>query len=236
MRNIVYKDTRIKDSEYRQLLDSYTRYLEDTAGLKPIFWTVDYVFTDYPTVIDTDGDDVMRPDFLQNIAKEVTAKYGDYGTDNVITLIHESNWKSGKTATRKGIWGTNYSYRFGKYHVQYCRFDEGNLANSLATMIHENIWHPADALTQVEIGIDLNKIAGVSRWDAEIVHGENPKYRYVRRINDNEATLKLVAPYLQAAYQKRLERHTEAVRGMKITIIGLLEKVVGLLKQRKHKK
>ena len=71
------------------------------------------------------------------------------------------NWKSGKTATRKGIWGQNLSYKYGKYHIQYCRFDEGNLVNSLATIIHEQIWHPADALAQVEIGVDLNRVVGV---------------------------------------------------------------------------
>lgn len=233
MRTIIYKDKKIKESEYRQFLNEYTAYLEQ-FGLKPIFWTVDKDYTDYPTILDTDGDDVLRANFLQDIAKEVTAKYGDYGTDNVVTLIHENNWKSGKTATRKGIWGTNYSYKYGKYHIQYCRFDEGNIANSFGTINHE-IDHTFDALVQVEIGVDINPILGVTRYDAETTHGGNPKYKYIR-YKENEEKLKIIAPYLIAAYQKRLDRHTEVIKGKQLTIIGLLEKIVYLYKQKLNKK
>lgn len=236
MRNLVYKDIKIKTSEYNALVAEYTKFIKDNTDIDVTFWTVDHDFTNYETILDTDGDDVLRPNFLKDLAKEVTTKYGDYGTDNVITLIHEDNWKSGKTATRKGIWGQNLSYKYGKYHIQYCRFDEGNMANSLATLIHEQIWHPADALVQVEIGVDLNKIVGVTRWDAEVAHGENPKYKYVRRINDNVETLKIIAPYLQSAYKKRLERHVESIKGQQLTIIGLLEKLVYLYKQKLNKK
>jgi len=104
MRTVIYKDKKIPEAEYRSLLADYTKYLEDNAGLKPIFWTVEWNFTDYPTEIDTDGDDVMRPTFMKELSEMVELHYGKYGTDNIVTLIHEDNWKSGRTATRKGIW------------------------------------------------------------------------------------------------------------------------------------
>jgi hypothetical protein len=234
MRIVCYKDKLIKPSEYNALVAEYTNFIKDTTGIDVTFWTIDYDFTDYPTIIDTDGDDVLRPNFLQNIAKEVTAKYGDYGTDNVVTLIHERNWKSGKAPGRKGIWGTNYSYKYGKYHIQYCRFDEGGLINSFGTLNHE-IDHTFDALCQVEVGINLNPILGVTKYDADTTHGGKPPYKYIRN-DENADKLKVIAPYLASAYKKRLERHIDAVKGKQLTIIGLLEKLVYLYKQRLNKK
>lgn len=240
MRNLVYKDKLIKTSEYNALVEKYTKFIKDNTGIDVTFWTVDYDFSDYPTIIDDEKDDVLRPDFLQNIAKEVTAKYGDYGTDNVITLIHENNWKSGKTATRKGIWGTNYSYKYGKYHIQYCRFDEGNIFNSFGTLNHE-IDHTFDALCQVEVGINLNPILAVTNYDKYTTHGGKPDdeihayHPYIRN-EENAGKLKVIAPYLTSAYKKRLERHVDAVKGKQLTIIGLLEKIVYLYKQKLNKK
>lgn len=239
MRCLIFKDNKIKESEYQQLLKEYTAFLEQ-FGISPTFWTIEKDYTDYPTILDTDGDDVLRPNFLQDLANEVTAKYGDYGTDNVVTLIHEDNWKSGKTATRKGIWGTNYSYKYGKYHIQYCRFDEGNIANSFGTLNHE-IDHTFDALVQVEIGVNLNPILAVQNYDKYTTHGGKPDdeihaYHGYIRYKENEEKLKVIAPYLIAAYKKRQEKYVEAIRGKQLTIIGLLEKLVYLYKQKIYKK
>lgn len=239
MRTIIYRDKKIKETEYRKLLDEYTAFLEQ-FGLKPTFWTVEKDYTDYPTILDTDGDDVLRPNFLQDIAKDVTTKYGEYGTDNVITLIHEDNWKSGKTANRRGIWGTNYSYKYGKYHIQYCRFAKGNIANSFGTINHE-IDHTFDALVKVEIGLDINPILGVTDYDKYTTHGGKPgdearAYHGYIRHKENEEKLKVIAPYLIAAYEKRLEKHIDAIKGKKLTIIGLLEKLVYLYQQRLNSK
>lgn len=221
MRNVVYKDTKIKDKDYQQVISDYSAFIKKHTGITPTFVTLDYDFTDYPTLLDTDGDDVMRPNFLHELSDDVTRRYGDYGTDNIITLIHQDNWKSGKTKDRKGIWGTNLSYKHGNYHIQYCRFDSKNLANSFGTINHEQD-HTYDALIKVEIGIDINPILGVKSYDAETTHGGTPPHKYIR-YQENASKLKILSPYLIASYKKRLEKN---IVQKQFTIIGLLEWLV----------
>jgi hypothetical protein len=234
MRNIVFKDTKISQTSYDKLVTEYTAFIKKHTGITPIFYTIDKDYTDYPTVLDTDGDDVMRPDFLQDIADDVDMKYGEWGGDNIITLIHSDNWKSGKTATRKGIWGTNYSYKYNNYHIQYCRFDARNGANSFGTLYHEQ-HHTFDALIKQELGIDINPIIAVKSWDSAVTHGGEAPWSYIR-YQENTDSLKKLAPYLTAAYKKRQDRHIEAVKGMQFTIIGLLEKLVYLYKAKLNQK
>jgi len=234
MRNIVYIDKKISKAEADAVFGDYTAFIKKHTGIAPTFTFIERDFTDYPTFIDTDGDDVMRPDFLHEIADEVDTTYGKYGTDNIITLIHQDNWKSGKTATRKGIWGTNYSYKYGNYHVQYCRWDKKNPANSFGTINHEQD-HTYDALIKVELGIDINPILGVTSYDADTTHGGKPPHKYIRH-QENADKLKILAPYLKAAYAKRLEKHTDSIRGKQLTIISLLEKLVELLKAGRYQK
>jgi hypothetical protein len=235
MRVIVYKDIKIPQDAYDKVMWDYADFMQKHAGLPKVFvTTVDYDFTDYPTVLDSDGDDVMRPDFWQKFAKEVTTKYGDYGYDNVITLVHQDNWKSGKTATRKGIWGQNLSYKHGNYHMQYCRWDKKNPANTFGTINHE-IDHTFDALIKVEIGVDINKILGVTAYDNETTHGSNPRFKYIR-YQENAYKLQIIGPYLVSAYRKRVEKHEIHIKGLQNTAIGLLERLVGLYKQRLYQK
>lgn len=233
MRTTIYKDTKIDKAELDKVISDYSAFIKKNTGITCIFWVVDRDFTDYPTVLDTDGDDVMRPAFLKDLAKEVTAKYGDYGTDNVITLIHSDNWKSGKTADRRGIWGTNYSYRYGHYHVQYARWDAKNPANTFGTINHE-IDHTFDALIRVELGVDVHPILGVSVYDTDVTHGGIAPHKYIR-YKENAAKLKVLAPYLAAAYAKRQEKHTLYIKGLQNTALGLLEQLVTLWKERLYK-
>lgn len=234
MRTLIYKDTKITKNELDKVTTEYAAFIKTNTGIDCSFWVVDRDFTDYPTVLDTDGDDVMRPDFLKDIAKEVTAKYSEYGTDNVITLIHSDNWKSGKTANRKGIWGTNYSYKYGPYHIQYCRWDAKNSANTFGTINHE-IDHTFDALIQVELGININNILGVDAYDADVTHGGRSPHEYIR-YKENADKLKTIAPYLASAYRKRLEKHVAHVLGLNRTVVGLLETLLSLWKARLYKK
>lgn len=234
MRTIVYKDKDIPQDEYNQLLNEYSIFIKKHTGIVCTFWTKEYDYSDYPTVLDTDGDDVMRPAFIEDFVKETTKSYSDYGADHIVTLIHEKNWKSGRTATRKGIWGTNYSYRYGNYQLHYCRWDKRNLANSFGTLYHE-MFHSFDALIKVEAGIDIEPILAVSSFDAEIVHGGDSKYDYIR-YQENTDVLKAIVPYLASAYRVRLEKHTKHMNGLKITVIGLLERLVDLYRQRLYQK
>ena len=239
MRNIVFKDPTISESEYQKLLAEYIDFLKENAGLSPYFVTESYDFTNYPTIIDADGDDRPTDKFLNSFKDVVIQKYGDYGTDNIILLIHEDNWKSGRTETRRGIWGTNYSYNYGPYHVQYCMWNRKSLANSFGTLNHEHD-HTYDALIKVELGININPILGVTNYDKHTTHGVDPAYHPYIRYKENAAKLKVLAPYLQSAYQKRLERHTKAVAGrvesLQKQIISLLEKLVYQLQTNLNKK
>lgn len=234
MRVVVYKDKRITQKVYDKLIADYSSFIVKHTNITPIFWTEEYDYSDYPTYLDTDGDDVMRPSFIEDFVKKTTSKYSNYGADHIVTLIHQDNWKSGKTATRKGIWGTNYSYRYGNYQVHYCRFDNTNLANSFGTLYHE-MFHSFDALIQVETGVDIQPILQVKAFDAEIVHGASPDYKYIRYQENTDALAKL-APYLKSAYLARQNKHTEAIKGMQLTIISLLEKLVEIYRQRLYKK
>jgi hypothetical protein len=92
-----------------------------------------------------------------------------------------------------------------------------------------------DALIKQEIGIDINPILGVANFDRDVVHGGSPDHDYVN-YKSNAETLKKLAPYLIASYEKRVERHTEVVKGMQFTIIGLLQQMVYLLTRRNNRK
>jgi hypothetical protein len=241
MRVIVFKDLKIPEASYRQLLAEYSDFIQENTTIEPVFFTHDYDYTDYPTDVDGDGDDVPRPTMLQAIADNVTKRYGEWGADHIVTLIHDDNWKSGATTWRKGISGTNYSYRFNNYHLQYVRWwnrkgksEKQEMINRFGTLNHEQ-YHAVDALIKQEIGIEIDPILGVEDFDWDVVHGEHPDYDYVN-YNNNAQTLKILAPYLIAAYEKRLERHKEAVMGKQRTIIGLLQQLVYLLTKRKNRK
>jgi len=242
MRNIIYKDKLIPQKEYEQLLADYSAFIKKTTDITPIFWTKEYDYTDYPTDVDVDGDDVPRPTMLQDIANEVTKEYGNYGADHIIVLIHESNWKSGATATRRGISGTNYSYRFNNYHLQYVRWwkrkgktVKQELINTFGTLNHEQD-HSYDALIKVELGIDVNPILGVENYDRNTTHGQPQALHNYIRYQENAAKLKVLAPYLASAYAKRQEKHTEHIKGLKLTVIGLLERLVTIYRERLYQK
>jgi hypothetical protein len=234
MKNLIYKDLLISRNEMDMLLAEYSSFIKTNTGIVPQFTIIDYDFSDYPTVLDTDGDDVMRPNFLQSIADTTKKKYGGYGMDNIVTFIHNKNWKSGKTATRKGIWGTNYSYKYGSFHIQYCRWDSKNIANSFGTLNHEQD-HTYDALIKVEIGIDVNPILGVTAYDRDTTHGGKPPHKYIRH-KENADKLKTLAPYLKRAYEKRREREKAELEGLRNTAISLIEKMLYILRSKLNSK
>lgn len=235
MRTIVYKDIKIPPKSYDELIKAYSDFITKQTGIVPVWYTHDYDFTDYPTVIDTDGDDIIRPDFLQQIADEVTTKYGDWGADHIVTLIHEDNWKSGATSTRRGISGTNYSYRFNNYHVQYVRWwkrkgksEAQEMINRFGTLNHEQD-HSYDALISRELGVDIRPILGVVNYDKNTTHGEPVAYHGYIKYQENAQKLRVMAPYLKKAYQSRKEKHLEPLKAVQRQIIAFLQ---GLLNRK----
>lgn len=237
MRTIIYKDLKIPQKEYDQLLKDYSAFIKKQTGITPVWFTHEYDYTDYPTWIDTDGDNIIRPDFLQDIADEVTAKYGAWGADHIVTLIHEDNWKSGRTPTRRGISGTNYSYRFNNYHLQYVRWWKRKgksvaqeLINTFGTLNHEQD-HSYDALISRELGIDIRPILGVVNYDKNTTHGEPKAYHGYIQYQENANKLKVMAPYLRRAYEVRKEKHLTPVRTAQKTLIGALQDFIKRFKK-----
>lgn len=237
MRTIIYKDKRIPQSSYDELIKTYSNFITKQTGIVPVWFTHDYDYTDYPTVIDTDGDNIIRPDFLQKVADDVTAKYGEWGADHIVTLIHEDNWKSGATKTRRGISGTNYSYRFNNYHLQYVRWwkregksEAQEMINRFGTLNHEQD-HSYDALINRELGIDIRPILGVVNYDKNTTHGEPKSYHGYIKYQENAEKLKFLSPYLRQAYGKRKEKHEKRI-GMMEQIVSLLSTLVSLLQKK----
>lgn len=236
MRHIILLDNKIKVSDYQKWVTEDTAFWEKHLGVTPTYELVPTDYSDYPTYVDEDKD--IRPTYayLQNLTKEVVKKHGEFAFDFIMVMIHEDNWKSDTTPDIKGdgIWGTNYSYIFGKQCLEYCRWDKDKLANTFGTAYHER-HHSFDALIKQELGIDIQPILNVSRYDNEITHGNTAPWKYIRH-KENLESLRIMKPYLQQAFEKRKNRHEEVVKGLMGTVINLATQVVYMLKMRKNKK
>lgn len=239
MRKLYIKDVSIPKTKFDQVAKDYKDFHKKNSGVEVTNLVLDYDFKNYPTVLDSDGDDRPTDALLRSLVALGEEKYGKYGFDHLTLEIHQDNWKSGKTATRKGIWGTNYSYRYGPYHIQYNRWDNKNLANSFGTINHEDD-HAYDALILTEIGVNVNPILKVENYDRNTTHGQPIAYHGYVRYQENAQKLKVLSPYLIAAYAKRVKRHEEELKkqitGLQKTVVSLLEKLVYQLQQKLNQK
>lgn len=227
MRHVILLDKKITDYETwrEQDIKFWQRYLNIT----PEYKVIPYDFSDYPTYVDSDGDIRITRGYLQHLADMVYKWEGDHGTDFVIIAIHEDNWKSDPLGDKgKGIWGTNYSYVFNNYMMEYCRWDKDNVANTFGTIYHERM-HSFDAIVNVELGENANSIVGIKDWDKEVVHGQSDTYKYIRYKENIEAVYKL-APYLRQAFAVRKQKHEDYINGLKKKI-SLLEQLLYLYRK-----
>ena len=141
------RDKKITDQAYNKWVTSFNNFISDHTDLAPVFTDEARDFSDYETYIDSDGD--VRP------TEEYLAELGSPEYDHVFFFVHEDNWKSDPPGPNNGIWGTNYSYSIGDYHIHYCRWDRDNDANTFGTSYHE--WmHALDALIKVELDEKIN--------------------------------------------------------------------------------
>lgn len=232
MRHVILKDKKITYTALASWKNDDIAFWEKHIGVTPTYEVIETDYTTYPTYIDEDGD--IRPtyDYLQKKTDEVVKKYGDFGTDFIMAMVHEDNWRS-DTETTKGIWGTNYSFIYGKQCLEYCRWDKDNPANTFGTAYHERM-HSFDAIIKVELSVDVNPLLGTTKYDAEIVHGGKAPWKYIRH-KENLDSLKIMKPYLQQAFAKRKERHEEVLTKMQ-TIITLATKVLYLLRMKANAK
>jgi hypothetical protein len=228
MRFLILKDKKISEEQLDELERQFTDLVYEATGLSPVFFVEERDYSHVPTESDSDGDLKPTRVYTTKMIDGVHKVYGDYGVDHVILLIHQDNW------IFTGIWGVSYSYLFKKYHVEICRFDKKNMANSLGTLYHE-VMHTFDALLKVEIGFDVNTLNLAPSYDKFVVHGGRPdqegkmKWRYIRHKENTEA-LTIMAPHIKLAYQARKDKYNEPLRNVQKWVISFLR---GYLNQKK---
>lgn len=229
MRTIIIKDTKIPKDELLALLDDYSDFWEGLIQLRPDFIVEQRDFSQVPTVVEPDGDLKPTPAFRKALCDDVRKRYGDYGVDNIVMLVHEDNF------LYRGIWGQNWSYIYGTYSFQLARWDKDNAANSFGTLYHEQL-HPIDALVKNEIGVDINPMFHGS-WDKFSVHGGRPDevgkygYEYVR-YQENTDAVKKVGHLIKAAYLQRQVKHKQQRLALLLKLRDLASKLLGLLQQK----
>lgn len=233
MRHIILKDKKILRRDYDTWEKEDIFFWEKHLGITPTYEIVEMDYSEYPTYVDEDKDIRPTNTYLQTLTDSAIKKDGQFGCDFIIMLVHEDSWKS-DTDTTKGIWGTNYSYIFGKQCFEYCRWDKDNSANTFGTIYHER-HHSFDAIIKIELGVDINPILGTTKYDAEITHGGKYPWRYIRH-RENLDSLKIMKPYLQQAFKKRKERHEEVITGLMGTIVNLATQLLYILRAKQNRK
>lgn len=225
MRLVILKDIAISSVQFNKLRNQFTDLYHTHTGITPTFFVEDFEYKNIPTIIDNDGDVMPSLDWRKDTIAQVHKRYGDFGTDHVVLLVHRNNW------VFKGIWGTNWSNVYHGYHVQLCRFDDKNAANALGTLYHE-VHHSHDALIKATLGIDVNPIVEVSSWDRAITHGGQAPWKYIRW-KENTDSLRAIAPLLKQSYDKRKQLHDDVVKSLLKQVVSLAERYLILLRQRR---
>lgn len=235
MRHIILLDTKVRTKDYQKWVEEDTAFWEEHLGITPTYTPIREDYSDYPTYKDSDGDIRPTDAYLQSLNNKAIKAEGEFGTDFVMVMIHQDNWKSDTTPDIKGdgIWGTNYSYIFGKQCLDYCRWDSRNPNNTFGTAYHER-HHSFDAIIKQETGVDIEPILGVKGYDYSITHGNAKPWKYIR-YKENIDSLKVMKPYLVKAFEVRKKRYTDTM-GLLGTIVTLATQLVYLLKMQQNKK
>ncbi len=228
MRHLLLVDKIIPEENLQKWIKEDTGFWQSFAIIKPEYYIERHDFTDYPIELDSDGDVRPSTKWLKDMTDNIHKSYHDFGTDFVMILIHQSNWQSGK------IWGTNWSNKYRNYHVQYCRWDKSNSANTFGTLYHER-HHALDALIATEIGVDVKPLVNVNAWDNGITHGKEKPWEYIRWKQNTDSIEKIAVP-LREALAKRKAKHEDYLNGKRLEIIGLLEEMIYLYRKIINKK
>lgn len=226
MRLTILKDKKITDEDINELERQFADIYFENTGMTPVFFVEERDYTSYPMVTDADGDRKLTDAYMKEACADVSKRYSGEGTDHVVFMIHEDNWKL------RGIWGVNYSNRYNGYQVEVCRFDRDNIANSLGTIYHE-VMHSHDAIIKTYTGVDIHKLFGYN-WDAGVVHGKTEPWDYIRW-KENQKALQKIAPYLVKAYQERLALYNKK-KGLLNQVVHLAKKVLFLSRMILNKK
>ena len=245
MRHIILLDNKIPLSEYEAWVKEDSAFWKEHLGITPTYFLIRTDYIDYPTYFDEDGDIRATVAYLQGLTTSVVKTHGEFAFDFIMVMVHPDNWKSSGTYFKnaqknrevkkaKGIWGTNYSYIFGKQCLDYCLWDSKNSANTFGTAYHER-HHSFDAIIKVETGVDIQPILGVTAYDHQITHGNLKPWKYIRH-KENLESLRIMKPYLVKALDVRRAKHEEIVTGMMKTIIKLGTQLLYMLTIERNKK
>ena len=209
MNHFILLDNKITDSEFEAWKKEDIAFWEKHTGITPAYAMLRHDFSDYPIFVDSDGDIRPTNTYLQSLNNLVTSIHGEFGIDFILMVVHKDNWKSDPPGPGNGIWGTNYSYVFGKQTFQYCRWDDDKPANCFGTIYHER-HHSLDAIIKQELGVNIEPILGVAvgKYDSCITHGKCEPWEYIR-YKQNTASLEKIKVPLQKAFQKRRLRHQQ---------------------------
>lgn len=207
----------------KKLEVDFVKFYKKHTKITPVFFIEEADYLNYPI----NEFNRIPSSHLANVAKDVHKRYSGEGTDHIVMLIHEDNWKMA------GIWGTNWSNIYYGYMFQLCRFDKNNNVNSFGTLYHE-VHHSHDALIYTYLNIKIGKLLNVFDWDDSITHGGKYKggdfgYKYIR-YQENTSSLEYIAPLLMTAYAKRQAIYDKKI-GMMKQVIKLLSKVLVLIRQ-----
>lgn len=228
MRMLFLCDIKITDKEIKDLQKEFTGLIKQYTDITPEYFIERQDYKNVPTEADGDGDLKPTKAYTTALLSTVHAKYGNYGVDSVVLLVHRDNW------VYTGIWGTNWSNVYHQYHVHLCRFDNKNIANSLGTLYHE--WmHSLDSLISTHTGVEIDNYFTNSRcfvdWDSSICHGnktvgckETP-FKYIKW-KDNTDALAMIAPDLRMAYKVRKELYLEPYKQVQRQVITWLRSLL----------
>lgn len=242
MRTVVKLDLKIDKDEALAFLDDYTKFLKKHTNLEPEFWVERHDFSIVPTVPDKDGDLKPTYEYRQALATDVHKRYGDYGTDNVIMLVHEDNFLF------KGVWGVAWAYNHYSYSFLLCRWDKDNIVNTFNTFFHEDR-HPDDTRILKELGISIEPLiinwikengtkadkeyieANGFDYDRDYVHGNLPSVQYIGKSGytlsaKNLALFKYIAPYLERAYASRKDKYLRPYNDAQWSVINFLKELI----------
>lgn len=222
MKFLALVDESIDLNEAKEVAHQFTNFYQVHTSLVPQFLFEPFTYKNIPLEADNDGDLKPTRAWFKKTIQCIYDAHGD-SIDHVVLWVHRDNW------TFKGIWGSNFSNIWNGYHVQLCRFDDRNQANSFGTLYHE-VMHSHDALIYTMLGEPVNLPLS---YDKFYVHGGRPdnegttQWKYIRH-QENTDALRLIASQLKRAYAKRRELYRLK---QKKTIVYLAQQVLVLLRQ-----
>lgn len=230
-------DTNVGFDKYEAWRVEDAAFWKAHINVEPTYTLIRQDYSSYPTYVDSDGD--IRPThaYLKSLSDTIVATHGEFAFDFIMVMVHEDNWLSDPLGDKgKGIWGTNYSYVFGKQCLEYCRWDRDNQANTFGVAYHER-HHSFDAIIKQETGVIIEPLLNVDhgKYDHCITHGNCRPWKYIRW-KENIVSLEIMAPYLRRAFLVRKERHEQHIEGLMATIIDLLQQKLYLLRMLRNRK